>query len=118
MNRELMMQKVIFGLKHMKNLPPFTLLERAVNCHHNYVELEHHFGESVYVTRKGAARARANDLGIIPGSMGAKSFIVRGLGSQDSFCRWFALRGKPMPNIPTEICRFSNKRCTVNLCSK
>jgi tRNA-splicing ligase RtcB len=56
-----------------------------VNCHHNYVELEHHYGENVYVTRKGAVRAREGDLGIIPGSMGAKSFIVRGKGSAESF---------------------------------
>jgi tRNA-splicing ligase RtcB len=57
----------------------------AVNCHHNYVEKEHHFGENVWVTRKGAVRARKDDLGIIPGSMGAKSFIVRGKGNVDSF---------------------------------
>jgi len=56
------------------------------NCHHNYVEKEFHFGKSVWVTRKGAIRARKGDLGIIPGSMGAKSFIVRGLGCEDSFC--------------------------------
>jgi tRNA-splicing ligase RtcB len=59
--------------------------EMAVNCHHNYVALEHHYGRNVYVTRKGAVRAREGDLGIIPGSMGAKSFIVRGKGSPESF---------------------------------
>jgi tRNA-splicing ligase RtcB len=57
-----------------------------VNCHHNYVQKEHHFGEDVYVTRKGAVRAGAGELGIIPGSMGAKSYIVRGKGHADSFC--------------------------------
>jgi tRNA-splicing ligase RtcB len=57
----------------------------AVNCHHNYVAREHHFGANVFVTRKGAVRAREGDLGIIPGSMGAKSFIVRGLGNPESF---------------------------------
>ena len=57
----------------------------AVNCHHNYVALEHHFGEDVFVTRKGAMRARKGDKGIIPGSMGAQSFIVRGLGNPESF---------------------------------
>jgi tRNA-splicing ligase RtcB (3'-phosphate/5'-hydroxy nucleic acid ligase) len=57
----------------------------AVNCHHNYVSREHHFGANVWVTRKGAVRARLGDLGIIPGSMGARSFIVRGLGNPDSF---------------------------------
>ncbi|WP_372395264.1 RtcB family protein (plasmid) [Azospirillum sp. HJ39] len=58
----------------------------AVNCHHNYVVKEHHFGANVWVTRKGAVRARAGELGIIPGSMGAKSFIVRGKGNHESFC--------------------------------
>jgi tRNA-splicing ligase RtcB len=57
----------------------------AVNCHHNYVARENHFGANVWLTRKGAVRAREGDLGIIPGSMGAKSFIVRGKGNQDSF---------------------------------
>jgi tRNA-splicing ligase RtcB len=59
--------------------------ELAVNCHHNYVAKEHHYGRNIYVTRKGAVRARSGDLGIIPGSMGAKSFIVRGLGNPESF---------------------------------
>jgi tRNA-splicing ligase RtcB len=58
----------------------------AVNCHHNYIERENHFGANVWVTRKGAVRARTGDLGIIPGSMGTGSFIVRGLGNRDSFC--------------------------------
>ena len=58
----------------------------AVNCHHNYVARETHFGEEVLVTRKGAVRAGAGELGIIPGSMGAKSFIVRGKGNPESFC--------------------------------
>lgn len=57
----------------------------AVNCHHNYVSKENHFGANVWVTRKGAVRAREGDLGIIPGSMGARSFIVRGKGNPDSF---------------------------------
>ena len=56
-----------------------------MNCHHNYVAIEHHFGENVYVTRKGAIRAREGDLGIIPGSMGVKSYIVRGKGEPESF---------------------------------
>jgi tRNA-splicing ligase RtcB (3'-phosphate/5'-hydroxy nucleic acid ligase) len=59
--------------------------EAAVNCHHNYISREHHFGEDVIVTRKGAVSAREGELGIIPGSMGAKSFIVRGRGHADSF---------------------------------
>lgn len=57
----------------------------AISCHHNYVSQEWHFGENVLVTRKGAVRAREGELGIIPGSMGAKSFIVRGKGNRDSF---------------------------------
>jgi tRNA-splicing ligase RtcB len=57
----------------------------VVNCHHNYIAKETHFGESVWVTRKGAVRAQAGDLGIIPGSMGARSYIVRGKGNPDSF---------------------------------
>jgi tRNA-splicing ligase RtcB (3'-phosphate/5'-hydroxy nucleic acid ligase) len=65
---------------------PFTTDEEAVNCHHNYVSWEKHFGENVMVTRKGAVSAKLGELGIIPGSMGAKSFIVRGKGNPDSFC--------------------------------
>ena len=61
------------------------LRETAVNCHHNYVARENHYGENVWVTRKGAVRAREGDLGIIPGSMGARSYIVRGLGNAESF---------------------------------
>jgi tRNA-splicing ligase RtcB len=57
----------------------------AVNCHHNYVSVEEHYGEKLYVTRKGAVSARAGQWGIIPGSMGAKSFIVRGKGNPESF---------------------------------
>ncbi|MBA2320675.1 MAG: RtcB family protein [Deltaproteobacteria bacterium] len=62
-------------------LPPFQARLEAVDCHHNYVAKEHHFGRDVWVTRKGAVRARVGDMGIIPGSMGTKSFIVRGKGN-------------------------------------
>jgi tRNA-splicing ligase RtcB (3'-phosphate/5'-hydroxy nucleic acid ligase) len=86
LNRDVMMTLAIQALRSSKELPPFTLAEQAVNCHHNYVEREQHFGEEVYVTRKGAVRARKGELGIIPGSMGAKSFIVRGKGNAESFC--------------------------------
>lgn len=83
-NRQAMMDQVLGVLRiHMK---PFTLLNKAINCHHNYTEIENHFGENVYVTRKGAVRARKGDLGIIPGSMGTGSFIVEGLGNEESFC--------------------------------
>lgn len=60
--------------------------EQATECHHNYISREHHFGEDVWVTRKGAVRAGEGELGIIPGSMGARSYIVRGKGNPDSFC--------------------------------
>ena len=64
---------------------PFEAHVEAVNCHHNYVQKEHHFGEDVFVTRKGAVSAKRGEMGIIPGSMGARSFIVRGLGNPESF---------------------------------
>jgi tRNA-splicing ligase RtcB len=64
----------------------FELTSEAVNCHHNYLEIENHFGTNMYITRKGAIRAREGDLGIIPGSMGAKSYIVQGLGNPESYC--------------------------------
>ena len=67
-----------------RKLPPFDLDSEAINCHHNYVAQEEHFGENVFVPRKGAISARLGELGIIPGSMGAKSYIVRGLGNAES----------------------------------
>jgi tRNA-splicing ligase RtcB (3'-phosphate/5'-hydroxy nucleic acid ligase) len=82
-NREVMMDQVLGVLK--KAFPDLTVTEHAVNCHHNYVSREKHFGKDVYLTRKGAVSAKAGELGIIPGSMGAKSFIVRGKGNPDSF---------------------------------
>jgi tRNA-splicing ligase RtcB (3'-phosphate/5'-hydroxy nucleic acid ligase) len=83
-NRELMMKRVIEAAKSVIRKSFESHLE-AVNCHHNYVSRERHFGEDVYVTRKGAVSARAGQLGIIPGSMGARSYIVRGKGHPDSF---------------------------------
>lgn len=85
MNRETMMHNVLAVLK--THFPEkFTgVTEMAVNCHHNYVQKEHHFGKNVWLTRKGAVRAREGDLGIIPGSMGVKSYIVRGKGNKDAF---------------------------------
>lgn len=82
-NRRLMMQEVLRSLAH--HVKPFQLATEAVNCHHNYVDLENHFGENLYVTRKGAIRAREGDLGIIPGSMGTRSYIVRGRGCVESY---------------------------------
>lgn len=82
-NRELMLAAVLDALR--RRLPPFRLAEAAIDCHHNYVAREHHFGADVYLTRKGAVSAREGELGIIPGSMGARSFVVRGKGNPDSF---------------------------------
>jgi tRNA-splicing ligase RtcB len=84
-NRRLMMANVIAALRALPGLPPFTAGIVAVNCHHNYVEREHHYGKNVFLTRKGAVRARKGDLGVIPGSMGTRSYIVRGLGNPESF---------------------------------
>jgi len=83
-NREVMMARVISAVR--SEMPvEFESQLQAVNCHHNYISRENHYGENVLVTRKGAVRARKGELGIIPGSMGARSFIVRGLGNNESF---------------------------------
>ena len=84
LNRETMMRAVIAAARTVIAKPFETHVE-AVNCHHNYVQQEMHFGEKVLVTRKGAVRAGRGELGIIPGSMGARSFIVRGKGNPDAF---------------------------------
>jgi len=83
-NRQEMMRLILEALR--KALSPFEVTKEAINCHHNYVAIEEHFGKQVYLTRKGAIRAGEGDLGIIPGSMGAKSFIVKGKGNAESFC--------------------------------
>lgn len=87
-NRKEMVTRILdifikeFGL----TTSPIYLMKDMIDCHHNYTEMENHFGKNVWVTRKGAVRARIGDKGIIPGSMGAKSFIVSGLGNPQSFC--------------------------------
>ncbi len=83
-NREVMMTNLIATVRKAI-AKPFEARIEAVNCHHNYVQQERHFGEDVYLTRKGALSAKRGELGIIPGSMGARSFIVRGLGNAESF---------------------------------
>ena len=83
-NRRLMMSATLAAVA--KHVRPFDTADMAVNCHHNYVARENHFGQNLLVTRKGAVRARKGDLGIIPGSMGTGSFIVEGLGNPESFC--------------------------------
>ncbi|MBX3460494.1 MAG: RtcB family protein [Planctomycetes bacterium] len=84
-NRDAMMRAVVAAIWHTGLVPEFTADVMAVNCHHNYVQREEHYGEQVFVTRKGAVSARKGELGIIPGSMGARSYIVRGLGCEESF---------------------------------
>lgn len=84
-NRRVMMDRTIAAMRrHIKT--PFQITQEAINCHHNYVEQEEHFGRQLWVTRKGAIRAREGDLGVIPGSMGQRSYIVRGKGNLDSYC--------------------------------
>ena len=83
-NRDAMLELVITAMTRF--LPTFKVTKEAINCHHNYVSQETHFDENVIITRKGAVSAQKDELGIIPGSMGAKSFIVRGLGNPESFC--------------------------------
>lgn len=83
-NRREMMRLIVEALG--RSLPPFDLTREAINCHHNYVARERHYGADVLVTRKGAIRAGSGELGIIPGSMGARSYIVRGRGEPSSFC--------------------------------
>lgn len=85
-NREVMMRNVLAVLERHFPGRLGNIDELAINCHHNYVAKENHYGKNVWLTRKGAVRAREGDLGIIPGSMGARSFIVRGKGNKESFC--------------------------------
>ncbi len=82
-NREVMLRDVLHVLKRC--LPPFTADRQIINCHHNYVSREQHFGETVYITRKGAISADTGEWGIIPGSMGTCSYIVQGKGNAESF---------------------------------
>ncbi|MBI3896750.1 MAG: RtcB family protein [Gammaproteobacteria bacterium] len=84
LNRRRMMELIIEAIQ--PQLPSFKTDGEAINCHHNYVARETHFGEKLFITRKGAISARAGEMGIIPGSMGAKSYIVRGKGNPESFC--------------------------------
>jgi tRNA-splicing ligase RtcB (3'-phosphate/5'-hydroxy nucleic acid ligase) len=86
-NREVMRRLAVWAIAKALDKREYDIETgmTAINCHHNYVSKENHFGENVLVTRKGAVRARKGDLGIIPGSMGARSYIVSGLGNPESF---------------------------------
>ncbi len=99
-NRQSMLDLVLAGLR--RHFPAFTMTNQVVNCHHNYVSIEHHYGEDVYLTRKGAISAQAGELGIIPGSMGARSFIVRGKGNAESFHSCSHGAGRKMSRMAAE----------------
>jgi len=105
-NRNEMMKLVIRAIEPF--LPDFRLTHMAINCHHNYVQREFHFGKSVYLTRKGAISAQTDELGIIPGSMGARSYIVRGKGNSDAFCSSSHGAGRTMSRAAAKK-RFSKK---------
>jgi tRNA-splicing ligase RtcB len=84
LNRDVMLHLVVEAMRRL--IPQLVVLGEVVNCHHNYANVEEHFGERVWLTRKGAVSARDGQLGIIPGSMGKRSYIVRGKGNADSYC--------------------------------
>ena len=84
-NRDLMIRQVVEAVRDSGRVRPFTAYVQAINCHHNYVARERHYGQNIFVTRKGAVRAQIGDMGIIPGSMGTRSYIVRGKGHPESF---------------------------------
>jgi tRNA-splicing ligase RtcB len=110
-NRRQMVRLILGALGHqvdLGRLPAFEVTDEAIECHHNYVAREHHFGKDVLLTRKGAIRARAGDLGIIPGSMGARSYIVRGKGNPESFCSCAHGAGRRMSRAEAKR-RFTRK---------
>ncbi len=84
-NRRLMMDNLVQAIHQSGEVPSFEATQIVVNCHHNYVQKESHYGQAVWVTRKGAVRAQVGELGVIPGSMGTRSYIVRGKGNLESF---------------------------------
>ncbi|MBL8380799.1 MAG: RtcB family protein [Burkholderiales bacterium] len=112
-NRAEMMRLVLEALERAlpPKVTPWHVTDEAINCHHNYVAREQHFGADLYVTRKGAISARERELGIIPGSMGARSYIVRGLGNPESLCSCAHGAGRRMSR--TEARRRFNERDLV-----
>lgn len=85
-NRSLLLDQVLAALRGCQQLSDFDVSSAAVNCHHNYVQREKHFGRELWITRNGAVRAGDGELGLIPGSMGTRSYIVCGRGNPQSFC--------------------------------
>ena len=114
-NREAMMARVLAEMRH--RLPKFQLEKTAVNCHHNYVQKETHGGEELLITRKGAVSAREGELGIIPGSMGTRSYIVRGKGNADSFhsCSHGAGRVMSRTRARAEITLAQHREATAHV---
>ena len=84
-NRQVMLKKVLDCFEVTLGKRP-EMVEEAINCHHNYVAFEEHFGQKIWVTRKGAIRANREELGIVPGSMGTETYIVKGKGNTQSYC--------------------------------
>lgn len=100
-NRREMMRLILEAIR--PQLPPFQMTKEAINCHHNYVSQENHYEEDLLITRKGAIRAGLDELGIIPGSMGARSFIVRGKANPESFCSCSHGAGRKMSRSKAKL---------------
>jgi len=116
-NRDLMMEQIVSAVRNSGEVRPFVAELKAINCHHNYVAHERHYGQNILVTRKGAVRAREGDMGIIPGSMGARSYIVRGKGNMESFTSCSHGAGRAMSRTEAKR-RFSvedHKRMTAGV---
>ncbi|PYU54542.1 MAG: RNA-splicing ligase RtcB [Acidobacteria bacterium] len=116
-NRHLMMEQIVGAVRDSGEVRPFVTELKAINCHHNYVARERHYGQNILVTRKGAVRARQGDMGIIPGSMGARSYIVRGKGNVESFLSCSHGAGRAMSRTEAKR-RFSvedHKRMTAGV---
>ncbi len=116
-NRDLMMEQIVGAVRASGEVRPFIAELKAINCHHNYVARERHYGQNILVTRKGAVRAREGDMGIIPGSMGARSYIVRGKGNLESFMSCSHGAGRAMSRTEAKR-RFSvedHKRMTAGV---
>ncbi|MCH7387006.1 RtcB family protein [Acinetobacter modestus] len=100
-NRREMMRLILEAIRPL--LPSFQLTKEAINCHHNYVSQENHFGEDLLITRKGAIRAGQDELGIIPGSMGSRSYIVKGKANPESFCSCSHGAGRKMSRSKAKL---------------
>src|SRR5260370_25458904 len=113
-NRDLMMEQIVGAVRESGEVRPFIAEVKAINCHHNYVARERHYGQNILVTRKGAVRAREGELGIIAGSMGARSYIVRGKGNMESFmsCRHGAGRAMSRAEAKRRFSVEDHKRMT------